>query len=495
MMAMDDTNLRVLHLQNNFLDFRNIEEYPDLASPFQNLHRLQVLNMRNNSMKSFLNDWSIETYALRELDLSYNQIERIYFGSIFNIWIEPISIDLSNNNIKTISAARDFVSNETQSQVKWNLNNNPLKCDCLVVHFASYLHNQTRRSSNILHTKFITEHLKCSSPPRLAQTRLENVPLADLICPLDKATANDKKRCPENCTCVVRAIDSTAVFNCSNANLQKIPALPNIRNLGLQFYELHVENNNITALPLANSTGYKNVNRLFAKNNSIESILPDQLPSDLFALDLSVNRLKRMHPGVLIRLNHMQNLRNVSFGRNPWICDCAAYELIKFIKTHYTKIAGIDEITCDNDKSLSLIDANDLCPIEKTTILILLIAAVAVIAALVLLATTFYYKYQLEIMVWMFAHDAFSWFFNNKSQSENHKKFDAFILSSTYDDEFVFDYLAPQLENGTKPLKLCLMNRELICGGTIPDQVKKNTFLIDINAYSLYRIHSISLDN
>lgn len=466
-MALDGTGLRIVNLENNFLDFRNIEEQPELASPFEYLHRLQVLNMRNNSIKSFLNDWNIENYALQELDLSYNQIEMIDFGNIFNIWIEPITINVSNNNITTINVVKNFVSNDNQSQVKWILNYNPLKCDCLVVHFASHLHNQMRTSDNSP-MEFVTDHLECSSPQRFAQKRLETVPLADLICPLDKESANDK-RCPGNCACFVRTIDSTAVFNCSNANLTEVPALPSIQSLGLQFYELHIENNNISALPLANTTGYKNVNRLFAKNNSIEEIGPDQLPNNLYGLDLSANKLQRIHPGVLLKLNHMQNLQNVSFGRNPWICDCAAYELMKFIEGHFTKIAGIDEITCDNDKSLTLINASGLCPIEKTTISIILIAA---IVALVLLSTTLYYKNQQEIMVWMFAHHGFSWLFNNKPKSEDHKKFDAFILYATSDERFVAENLVPHLENGPKPLKLCLLMREIKGGEIVPEQVK-----------------------
>lgn len=465
-MAMDGTALRVLHLQNNFLDFRNIEEDLDKASPFQNLNRLEILNMRNNSMRSFLNDWNIENYALQVLDLSYNHIEMIDFGNIFNIWIEAITIDVSNNNITTVSAAKNFAAVDTESQVKWILNDNPLKCDCLVIHFANYLQHQTHRLANSP-LKFITDRLECVSPQRFVKKRLENVPLADLVCPLDKENANDKK-CPDGCSCFVRTIDSTAVFNCSNANLTKVPALPSIQSLGLQFYELHIENNNITALPLANTTGYKNVNRLFAKNNSMETILPNELPNNLYALDLSANKMKRIHPGVLLKLNHMQNLQNVSFGRNPWVCDCTAYELMKFIENHFQKMAAIDEITCNNDKSLTLTNASGLCPIEPTTILIILIAAIVAVS---LLTTTLYYKNQQEILVWMFAHNGCAWFFNTKPKSDDHKKYDAFVLYSPFDEKFVHTDLVPQLENGPKPLNVCLLIREIKGGDIIPEQV------------------------
>lgn len=474
MAAFDDTDIRVLHLQNNYLAFKNIEEISwdswdmDGASPFQKLAQLRVLNMRNNSMHTFLNDWHTANIALHELDVSFNQIKMIHFRNIYNNWTNSIKIDLSHNQITTMSADKDFMSNATQSQVTWILNHNPLECDCLIVHFLRSLQQRQPVNSQHSHTKFITDQLACVSPMRFANQHPETVPLAELTCPLDKENAFEK-RCPDKCMCFVRTVDSTAIFNCSNANLTKIPTLPNIKSLGLQFYELHIENNNISALAPANSTGYENVNRIFAKNNSMEIILPEHLPNYLFELDLSANKLKRINPGVLVKLSQMHSLQNVSFGQNPWICDCATYELMNFIKIHFTKIVGINEITCDNDKSLTLINANsNLCPIEMTTVFILLIAT---IVAVFLLATTLFYKYKLEILVWLFAHNQFAWLFNNASKGDDHKKYDAFILYSTSDEKFVAENLVPQLENGPKPLKICLLMRELKGGDFIPDQV------------------------
>lgn len=473
MAAFDGTNLRVIHLQNNFLEFQNIEDGSldvEKVSPFHHLHKLQILNMRNNSMKSFLNDWNIENVALQQLDLSYNQIEMINFGNIFNIWMEAITINVTNNRITRLSVAKEFAINENQSTVTWILNHNPLKCDCLVIHFANHLENQIENVRNYS-TKFITNELECFAPDQFKNQRLESVPLAKLTCPLDKENAKEK-RCPGRCSCYVRTIDSTAVFNCSNANFNEVPALPNIKNLGLQFYDLHIENNNISNLPLANTIGYKNVNRIFAKNNSIEMVLAEHLPNDLIALDLSDNKFKRINASVLIKLHHMVNLQNVSLSRNPWICDCAAYELLKFIEMHFMKIVGIDEITCNNNKSMKLIRANGLCPIEKTTILILC-TFIAIIIALILLLTTLYYKHRQEILVWTFAHHKFVWFFHNKPKLDDRKKYDVFILCSTADEEFVMANLIPKLESESNGFKVCTLMQEIKAGDIVPDQVRK----------------------
>lgn len=470
--AFAGTSMRVLHLQNNCLDFQNLGESSwdvERASPFQNLYKLKVLNMRNNSMKLFLTDWHTSNSALSELDLSNNHIEMIDFRIISNNWNDAIQINLSNNQIKMISADKHVIPIETnQSDIVWILNHNPLHCDCMVVHFANALRNQTH-SLNESRMKFVTDKLECSLPVQFAKKRLENVPLSELTCPLDRDDSNDKL-CPDRCSCFVRTIDSTAIFNCSNANHTTIPALPNIKNLGLQYYELHIENNNISTLITANTTGYKNVNRLFAKNNSMDKILTEHLPNNLFELDVSMNKLKRINPGVLLKLSQMRHLQNVSFGQNPWICDCATSELMNFIRVHFTKIVGINEITCDNDKSLTVIDAIGLCPIETKTILFIL---TAVIIAVFLLSTTLFYKNKQEIMVWLFAHKRFTWIFHSKSKTaDTQKKYDAFILHSVLDEKFVTESLLPKLENGTKPLKICLLLREIQGGDIIPEQVK-----------------------
>lgn len=466
MTAFDDTNLRVLHLQNNFLEFKNLEESSlefDRASPFQNLHQLQVLNVRNNSMRSFLNDWHTVNVALIDLDLSHNQIEIINFGNIFNIWKDEIKINVSNNKISAVRAPHRFVFNELQPQTVWILNHNPLKCDCSVMHFAIMLRNQTNSKLNS-HTKVITDQLECASPEHFVKRRLEHIPLAELTCPLDAVNANDKK-CPDRCTCFVRTYDRTAVFNCSNANLNEIPKLPDIKRLGLQFYELHIENNNITTLSMGNSTGYKNVNRIYAKNNSMVNILPENLPHDLFTLDLSANMLKIINPGVLHKLTYMQNLQTISFGRNPLICDCGAYELKAFIETHINKFMGINETICDNEKFLILINASGLCPIAKTIIWII---SIVLIVILVALSSTFIYKYQQEIKVWMFLR-GFTWVFSYKSDDQ--KTFDAFILHSSLDEQFVQENLVKNLENDSKSFKVCSLMQDIKAGDIVPNKV------------------------
>lgn len=466
--AFDGTSLRVLHLQNNMLNFGNYGEEnwnTENASPFQTLHQLQELNMRNNSMTTFLHDWHTSNLALRDLDLSHNNIEMIDFRFIFNKWTHSIRINVSHNNIHSFNTAPNFIQMENESHVVWILNNNPLHCDCLLIHFAHTLQIQSLNSEKNHGTQFITDALKCSTPKRFADQSLESIQLTDFTCNLNRT------QCPDRCSCYVRTFDATTVFNCSNANLTKMPDIPktisSYLGLKLQLVELHIENNNITSLKSDNSTGYKNVNFIYAKNNLMENITAEHLPDNLFALDLSVNRLKRISLNALDKLNHMKNLQNITFDENQWICDCAAYESMKTIKNQFAEIVNVNDFTCDNDKSMTMFNANALCPTDWKPALIIMITFVALIS----IFTTFFYKNRHEIMIWLFANNA-TWFFGKQTNVDCHKEFDAFIWYATLDEKFVADDLMPQLENmGPKSLKICLLVREMQGGDVIPQQV------------------------
>lgn len=347
------------------------------------------------------------------------------------------------------------------------------------MHFASYLHSG-RGAANDSRIKFVADGLKCASPSHFVSRAPDEISLKDLICTLDNENTTDKI-CPSDCSCHVRTVDSTAVFNCSNANLTRVPELPDIKSLGLRHYELHIENNNISYLPLATTIGYQNLNRIYARNNFIEHLMPENLPNDLHALDLSMNNLKELNVSVLWRLAYMEKLENVSLGHNPWHCDCGSFELLRSIQTHYAKVFDFNEIRCNNRDNQILIYTSDLCPAERSMISIILIG---IFILLLLLSTTLYYKYKREIMVWLFAHNDCWWLFRQKiDATESHKPFDAFVLYSTNDGQSVADNLVSELENGAPPLKICLLTRESKAGDILPDQVKSLYIYCDGNNF------------
>lgn len=188
------TNLRVLHLQNNFLDFndwpKNAKEdaLNDPAvldalqwnignlSPFYCLTKLQILNLRNNSVTCLSNDWLSENATLKYLDLSHNQIEVLTITNSYK-WNQPITINVTNNKISQINMLplETELKRGNNAPVTWILNDNPLDCECASRNFFDYINNHKWHLLRKFKTKVVTNELRCASPFTLKGRKIDHV--------------------------------------------------------------------------------------------------------------------------------------------------------------------------------------------------------------------------------------------------------------------------------------------------------------------------------
>lgn len=320
--------------------------------------------------------------------------------------------------------------------------------------------------------KFVADRLTCASPLQLAgQSPFSGKisgKIAQFTCPLDDAHS---KWCPVGCDCYVRTDDRTVIFNCSDANLTAVPALPDKKLLdGIQVYELHIENNHITSLP-HHMTGYQDVNLLFARNNSIDIVRSYLLPSNLSVLDVSHNELKHLDLHVLQHLKEMHTL--ISLHANPWVCDCDAYDLQRFVEKNGHRIMFADDIMCANGKHL--MDDDNLCFWYNVYSALAIVAIICLIVVAVFLYL--HTPYQLEILMYLegIRKRFLRPFAINKSS--NLHEFDAFIVHSTQDIDFVRDHLMEALEHGERPLKLRLVSRDVKAGELLHSMVGFNSHI------------------
>lgn len=460
--------LEKLRLENNRLSF------DEASSPFQKRTSLKELNLRNNSITNILMDWNYHTLQLRDLDLSYNQITRLHYAQL-EFLSSRITVNLTHNTITEINlSALEAIAALNDPIVRAHsthliLNDNPLHCDCLLVHFMQFYRHELAPKIR-KHFKITIDDLRCASPERVTNTSMAAVQPNELLCPLD--SPNDStKHCPNGCACFVRPLDKTLIVNCSSTGITEIPALPNLTALGLNATELFVENNNITHLPLANTDGYDRVVRLHAKHNAITHIASEHLPVNLTVLDLSDNRLTRLDANVLAQLERTRPLQKILLARNVWVCDCRIVDLLSFVRLQFHRLHDHNEIRCENNDRLTMIN-HDLCADNVTSIVTFCIC-VAVFGLLFGIVIALYYKYQQEVMVWLYAHKLCMWLCTEEDMDKD-KKYDAFISFSHKDEQFVVEQLVTQLETGPNPYKFCLHFRDWIVGEFIPNQVSSH---------------------
>lgn len=100
---------------------------------------------------------------------------------------------------------------------------------------------------------------------------------------------------------------------------------------------------------------------------------------------------------------------------------------------------------------------NILCPgAELQVIFIALVFAVIGTIAVV------YFKHRKVIIMWLYVRNYCSCVVSGE-QFEMDKKYHAFVVYSHKDDDFVADFLIPELE-GFEGFKLCIHERDLTAG-------------------------------
>lgn len=490
--AFKHTNLHIINLENNQLDFvkhmakpmqMDSTKYPDYEQPFKNLRELTWLNLRNNSIRQFLQEWNTFNPELEVLDLSYNEIQSITLEQILSIWNHPITINLTHNQITAIYAskleyltslkdqverAQQIVDSQPNILWKWELNDNPINCDCKIMYAVKFLRENPSIEKFV---KLTRDELKCATPENLQNQYVQMIKLDELLCPLDSPSTS-KKYCPSMCECWVRTSDETGIFNCSNAGLTTVPKLPNLKSemgrIQLNKFELNIENNRIEELPKYNELGYEMVTKINARNNSLLHVSNENLPLILTTLDVSRNKLQTLDGKVLMRLNHTGALQSLTLAGNPWACKCNT-DFMKYLRLHPEKV-DFKNIICSNGNYVH--DESDVCPVQKR-IVILIGLIIGLLGLLIGFVLALYYKYQQEVKVWLFAHNLCMWFVTEEELDKD-KKYDAFISFSHKDEDFVTEQLVPELENGPHPFKICLHFRDWVIGEFIPNQVNSN---------------------
>lgn len=118
-------------------------------------------------------------------------------------------------------------------------------------------------------------------------------------------------------------------------------------------------------------------------------------------------------------------------------------------------MSNLGNMTCRaSGIRIDVMTSDQLCP-DLDDVLVLLCVMVALVSIIGVVSMALYFRYKMEIKVWLFAHQQCLWFVTEEELDKD-KIYDAFISYSHKDEDFIIAELISNLESGPKPYKLCL---------------------------------------
>lgn len=240
----------------------------------------------------------------------------------------------------------------------------------------------------------------------------------------------------------------------------------------IQAIHLLINNNNLTELPSNSDPAYDAVITINASSNQISELKLDNLPKDLQVLDLRNNNIRLINKDVL---NHLKILQvKLLLSRNLWLCDCSVVDLLDFIRQNIEQVMDAENIWCGDGRKMLALESKDLCSFLDARIISILVISIFFTSLGFLVAI--YYKFQKQIKIWLYSKNVCLWFVSEE-ELDKEKLYDAFIVFSSKDDEFVAD-LVLKLESDDHQYKCCVHLRDWEPGEMISTLVIKIDFEI-----------------
>ncbi|XP_054708254.1 toll-like receptor Tollo [Uloborus diversus] len=332
--------------------------------------------------------------------------------------------------------------------------------------------------------------------------------------------------CPDNCTCYADQTWNTNIVDCSSQNFSSMPSV-----IPMDVTDLYLDGNNIYQLTSHTFIGRKNMRIIFLNNSNIHVINNrtfnglltlrilhlenNQLVSlngyefetliHLEELYLSSNKIRFVANTTFQNLKSLTHLHldhnlimdyqvwnlklntrltSLQLGHNPWNCNCQYLEsYYEWLQSSSSLIKDIASVQCRYNQSAGpyLVEFNVASCSNYTAITYFqavfqadympIIIIVPIVILILLLLTILICVYRKEIKVWLYTKYGIRLFERNTFPPETEKLFDAFISYSKKDENFISQFLAPELEYGTPSYRLCLRYRDLPMSGYVAEAI------------------------
>ncbi|OQR75252.1 slit3 protein-like [Tropilaelaps mercedesae] len=480
---------------------------------------LQWLDIHDNQIEALGNYFDLEqSLKLRTLDASFNKLTDLDASSLPN-GIEIVF--LKNNNIKLI---QPFTFRGKDNLTRVDLTNNQLR----VVEMATFRLSELTFSKNAKPTMPL---LKVESSQFLCPYKRHCFSLCH-CCDFDACDC--EMVCPSRCSCYHHLSWASNVVDCSSTSNNE----HSLRQLPMDVSEVYLDGNDIPEIGSHSFVGRKNLQVLFLNRSNVATVQNRSFVGlhELRVLRLEDNRIAELHghefddldklSQLYLSNNQLRYVSNMTFARlknldilhldrnrlveisvwslqynprltelrlagNPWTCDCrVAVDFTQFLfNERGNTVRDIFQLSCvyNETKALSLWELNvtECFGLSEATSLVRpfhirsmgdLLPVVAVLGVLLvvvsLMAVAVGIVYRRKLSVWFFSRYGVR--VCHRAPAEEEKLFDAFVSYSKKDEAFVAQILAPELECGSPPYRLCLHYRDLsMAGGYLSEAIQE----------------------
>lgn len=341
-----------------------------------------------------------------------------------------------------------------------------------------------------------------------------------------------KMTCPSGCNCYYDGTWSNNIVDCSASlgHIHKVipSGIPmdvselyldsnNLHSLSSHAFigrrylrVLHLNNSGISIINNRTFNGLKKLEVLNLKFNQLTTLHGYEFErlQELKELYLSYNQITTISNNTFVYLKNLQilhldhnhvfefqvwNLKHnnylmdIKLSHNSWSCECHFIEhFVQVLNSKKKIISDWNEIQCyfNETTALTLLapdfnisSCTKFSPPGKVVApqsqdIVPVVAITGSLVIILMICLVFMIIYRKEVSVWFYSRYGVRLQGRASASREEEKLFDCFISYSKKDEAFVTQILAPELEYGNPPFRLCLHYRDLpVASGYLSDAI------------------------
>nr|QIM74408.1 toll-like receptor 4 [Pygoscelis papua]QIM74409.1 toll-like receptor 4 [Pygoscelis papua]QIM74410.1 toll-like receptor 4 [Pygoscelis papua]QIM74411.1 toll-like receptor 4 [Pygoscelis papua]QIM74412.1 toll-like receptor 4 [Pygoscelis papua] len=277
--------------------------------------------------------------------------------------------------------------------------------------------------------------------------------------------------------CTFCGLNSLQVLKMAGNSFEHNKLADNFQNLS-RLHTLDISSCKLVQVDRSTFDALSELKNLNISNNKLLSFDPVVYKPlrALTALDFSNNQVSVLLDSALEILPDSLVLLDIS--QNLFECSCVHLNFLKWIKEKQELLQNKDLMICHTPaymKNMSLLSFDlSSCHLNASTVAF---SVIMLLAAVVFLFLIYKYYFQLYYSLVLLS--------GCKHSAERGDTYDAFVIHSSKDQDWVMKELVEPLEGGTPPFQLCLYYRDFLPGVPIVTNIIEEGFLSSRNVIAV----------